>query len=230
MSAQFFPAIKSGYAEVVRRLLAADPGLIHTRENGLSPVMFAAYHHQPEIANYLADKTVTLTIFEASALGRTNQVMILLARDPLLVKEVSDDGFQPLGLACTFAQTGTVEYLLKAGAPVNVFSQNQLHAAPIHSAVAAGNLDIAVMLVQYGADINVEQQGGLTPLHIAAQSGHMDLVRFLVVNGADQEARSKDGRMPLDLAVDAGQTEAAKYLKEGITRRFRGKRSPVNIS
>jgi hypothetical protein len=71
MSRPFFDAIKQGNWEEVERQLDADPGLIHVRENGLSPIMVAAYYHHREIASYLADKTVALTIFEASATGRS---------------------------------------------------------------------------------------------------------------------------------------------------------------
>jgi ankyrin repeat protein len=230
MSLDFFAAIKAGNMDEVQRLLSRDPGLIHARENGLSPVLVAAYHHQQGIASYIADKTVTLTIFEASAIGRTNQVLILLARDPLLVNAFAEDGFQPLGLACFFGHKDTVEYLLKAGAPVNVYSQNPLHTAPIQSAAAAGQLDIVVMLVQFGAEVNVCEQGGYTPLHAAAQNGDLDMLRFLVLNGADQEAKSDDGKIPLDLALEAEKPEAAKFLKEGITRRFKGRRNPSKIN
>jgi uncharacterized protein len=230
MSTNFFAAIKAGNVDEMQRLLTLDPSLIHTKDNGLSPVLVAVYHHQPQMASYIADKTVALTIFEASAIGRTNQVMMLLAHDPLLVNAVAEDGFQPLGLACFFGHKETVEYLLKAGARVNVFSQNPLHAAPIQSAAAASQLEIVVLLVQYGADVNVREQGGYTPLHAAAQNGDLDILRFLVVNGADQEARSDDGKTPLDLAVEAEKAEAVKYLKEGITRRFRSKRSPANAN
>src|SRR6266508_981156 len=61
MSAPFFDAIKQGDRHALERLLVVDPSLIHARENGLSPILVAAYHHQPAIASFLADKTVGLT-------------------------------------------------------------------------------------------------------------------------------------------------------------------------
>ena len=226
MSTEFFNAIKAGNQDEVQRLLTLDASLIHARENGLSPVMIAAYHNEPEVAAFLADKTVAVTIFEASAIGRTNQVMMHLARDPLLVNAFADDGFQPLGLACFFGHFETAEYLLKAGAQVNSSSKNELRAAPIQSAAAAGHLEIVAILLRYGADPNVREQGGYTPLHAAAQNGDWDMLRLLAVNGADSEAKSDDGKTPLDLAIEAGKTNAATLIKEGITRRFKVKRNP----
>src|SRR5690349_3644443 len=142
MSEAFFEAIKRGERDEVERLLAADPGLIHTRQEGLSPILVAAYHGHREVASFLADKTVALTIFEAAATGKINNILRLLARDPQLVNSYAADGFQALGLASYFGHYDVVEYLLKAGAPVNVPSRNDLRAAPIQSAAAAGHVKI----------------------------------------------------------------------------------------
>jgi hypothetical protein len=66
MSAKFFDAIKQGNKNEVERRLMLDPVLIHVKENGLSPIMVAAHHHEPVIASFLADKTVAINIFEAA--------------------------------------------------------------------------------------------------------------------------------------------------------------------
>ncbi|MEO8357389.1 MAG: ankyrin repeat domain-containing protein [Chloroflexota bacterium] len=223
MSISFFDAIKQGNRYEVERQLIVDPSLIHLRENGLSPILIAAYHHEPEIASFLADKTITLTIFEASATGKINHVIRLLARDPELVYAYAEDGFQALGLACFFGQYDTAEYLVKAGAPVNSSAQNELKAAPIHSASAAGHQKILQMLLEHGADPNVPEQGGFTPLHAAAQNGNVGIIRTLLLGGADLTIKSEDGNTAMDIAMDAGYEKATVLLGEGVTRRFRPK-------
>lgn len=205
-------------------MLDADPSLIHLRENGLSPILIAAYHGQLEIASYLADKTVAITIFEAAATGKINNILRHLARDPQLVNAYAEDGFQPLGLACYFGHYEVAEYLIKAGAPVNSPSRNDLKAAPLQSAAAAGHEKIADLLLKHGADANIREQGGYTPLHAAAQNGDIAVIRTLIYGGADLTARSDDGKTPLDLAREANQMEAAKLLEEGITKRFKTRR------
>src|SRR5215213_6306050 len=171
MSLSFFDAIKQGNRHEVERQLIVDPSLIHVREEGRSPILIAAYHGQPEIASFLADKTVALTIFEAAATGKINNILRLLARDPQLVNAYANDGFQALGLASYFGHFDVADYLIKAGAPINSPSRNELKAAPIQSAASSGHEKIVELLLQHGADPNVREQGGYTPLHAAAQNG-----------------------------------------------------------
>ena len=224
MSAEFLDAIKQGNWEEVQRQLDADPGLIHVREEGLSPIMIAAYYGHPEIASYLADKTVALTIFEAATTGKINNILRLLARDPQLVNAYNEDGFQALGLAGYFGHYDVAEYLIKAGAPVNSPSRNDLKAAPLQSAAAAGRTKIVELLLKHKADPNIREQGGYTALHAAAQNGDEETIRALLYSGADLDIRSDDGKLPLDLALEEGHTEAAKLLQEGITKQFKPRR------
>jgi len=224
MNDDFFEAIKQGNRDEVERRLTLDPVLIHARENGLSPILVAAYHNEPEIASLLADKTVGLTIFEAAATGKINNIIRLLARDPQLVRAYSEDGYQALGLACYFGHLDSAEYLVKAGAPMNSLSNNEVKAAPIHSATAGGHHKIVRMLLENRADPNIREQGGYAPLHIAAQNGDEEMIRILLFGGADINLKSDDGKTPLDVAIEAGHEKATLLLGEGITKRFRIRR------
>ena len=221
MSEQFFDAIRAGNQDEVDRLLVSDTSLIHAREKGLSPVLVAAYNHKPELAEYLADKTVTLNIFEAAAIGRTTHLVRLLARNPDLVNAFADDGFQPLGLACFFGHHEAADYLARAGASINTSANNELQATPLQSAVAGGHASIVKMLLKRGAQPNVREKGGYTPLHTAAANGDFESTQLLILAGADQKLRSDDGKLPIDLAKEKGHQQVVELLKREITRRFR---------
>ena len=206
---------------MVERLLRATPGLIHEQENGCSPILLAAYSNQLRLASFLAEKAVALNIFEAAATGKTNHIIRILAHDPQLVNAYSDDGYQPLGLACFFGHLGTAQYLINAGARVNSPSQNKMKVAPLHSATAGSHTELVKLLLEHGADPNALQEGGFTPLHAAAQNGDVETIRTLLFYGADADAKSDEGRTPLDYAMKNKRTNAISLLKAGITKRLR---------
>jgi len=221
MSKEFFDAIKQGNLNEIQHLLSFNSDLINEKDNGLSPVIVAAYSQRTDIADFLCDKTGSLNIFEAAVIGKTNQLARHLARDPMLVNAYSCDGYQPLGLACYFGHYETAEYLIKAGAVVNSPSRNSLGATPLLSAVAAGHAKIVLLLLQHNANPNTRENNGYTPLHAAAQNGDTEVIRTLLFNGADMSICSNQGESPVDMAVEAGHTQAAALFKEGITRRFK---------
>jgi len=220
-SAEFFQAIKDGKQDAVARLLRTTAALIHEKENGLSPVLVAAYQSQPKIADFLAEKLVNLNIFEAAATGKTKQIMRILAGDPQLVNAFADDGFQPLGLSCFFGHLETAQYLVKAGARVNSPSGNDMKVTPLHSAAAGGHTAIVRLLLEHEADPNARDEEGFTPLHGAAQNGDLESIRLLLFYGADTHAQADNGKTPLDYATGPKKAKAARLLKEGITKRFR---------
>ena len=225
MSANFFKAIQGGDGETVKRMLNETPDLILAKsDQNLSALMTALYFHEFEIADFILDRMVALTVFEAAASGKLVHLISNLARKPELVNAYSEDGFQPLGLAAYFGRIEIVKYLLKAGAEVNSPSRNSLGVTPLQSAVAGRHLEITSLLLEAGASPNVCERGGYTPLHTAVMNGDMDIVRKLIFNGANVDAASEKDEKPLDMALESGHDEIANLLKAGITRRFRGSR------
>jgi len=222
MSKEFFDAIQQGNLGEVRRLLSHEPSLIHERnEDGLSPVMLAAYRRKRDILEFLCENAGVLNIFEAAASGRTRLALRHIARDPSLANAYASDGFQPLGLACFLGYYETAERLIQVGAMVNSPSRNEEGLTPIHLAAAAGNADIVLLLLEHGANPSARESHGLTPLHLAAQNGDVKTLHTLLFNGADMSICCNQGKLPLDLAIEAGHTQAADLLRQGITRRFK---------
>ena len=216
----FFEAVENGDIGLVRALLSKDADLAFQRaDNGLSAAMLARYNGHDEIVRLLLEQGVVTDIFEAAALGQISRVNQLLQQDPGQVNAFAPDGFTPLGLAAFFGNINTLKALLEQGAEVNLRSQNELNAMPLHSAVASRQTAVARILLEHGADVNARYLGGYTPLHAAAENGQVELVQLLLDYGANPEVTKDDGMTPLKLAELQGFTEVIDLLRHPLQKK-----------
>ncbi len=71
---------------------------------------------------------------------------------------------------------------------------------PLHIAALRGDRNAVRVLLDAGADPNVEDQRGCTPLHEALKAPHLQVARMLVAAGGQLDARSRDGVSPREMA------------------------------
>ncbi len=63
---------------------------------------------------------------------------------------------------------------------------------------------MVLILIENGAQVNVQSQNGFTPLYMAAQENHDGVVRLLLSSGANQSLATEDGFTPLAVALQQG--------------------------
>jgi ankyrin repeat protein len=206
--------ITTGDLMGLNALLTQTPALAKTvTSHHVSPLMLSCYYKKPDITKLLLKYLEEVNLFEASAAGKFDVVAHLVYTYPEAVNFFAEDGFTPLGLASYFGQFEIARYLVLKGADVNLPSNNGFNVYPIHSAAAGNYNDIARLLIENGALINVKQQAGVTPLHSAAQQGNLDLIILLLENGAEVNIRMEGGKLPADLAREKGFMEIAEALE-----------------
>jgi ankyrin repeat protein len=107
-----------------------------------------------------------------------------------------------------------VRSLLREGADVNASQGDGMSA--LHWAAAAGDAEMAAMLVEAGANVRaVTRIGHYTPLHLACRGGNAAVVELLLEAGSEVNARtSPGGTTPLHLAAASGSAEAVRLLLE----------------
>lgn len=183
-------AIKQNDIARAQALFEQDPTLVNARAaNGVSMVMLAQYYGRSEIVALLVQNNAQLDLYDASAIGDAERAAGWLAMQPELANTFSPDGFTPLGLASFFGHYAIVNILLMYHADPNIASNNSMHVAPLHSAVAGNHYAIAAKLIEAGADVNAVQTDGFTPLMGAAQNGSLQMAQLLLTHGADVNAR-----------------------------------------
>lgn len=78
----------------------------------------------------------------------------------------------------------------------------------LKQAAFKGHLEIAELLVKYGANINVDQG---EPLSVASQEGKFDVVKYLVSKGANVQA---ENNFAIRKSSERGHYEIVKFLYE----------------
>ncbi len=211
---EFLDAIQKGNLQKINQLLNTNPILATSKaKNSVSVILLALYHGHQDIARAIAAKKSELDIFEASVLGKFEQVKDLMGRDASLANSYSPDGFTPVALAAYLGQKDVTEYLLLRGANVNAVAKNATGFTALTGAIANNHVEISKMLVKRGADVNHRYEGGVSPLMEASLNGNVELVKFLLENRADPNAKTKDGKTPMSFAKEKNHAEVVEILK-----------------
>ena len=163
-------AAKIGDVSQVRAIVRANPELLTLRlSSGESPLMAALYRGHRAVVDELVRLGADVDVFAAAATGQLDALEAALAR-PDAVHAYSYDGWTPLHLAAFFGQLDAVRRLLQAGADVRAISRNSLANTPLHAATAGKHPDVALLLLDNGADPHVLDSGGHTPERIASEN------------------------------------------------------------
>jgi ankyrin repeat protein len=85
----------------------------------------------------------------------------------------------------------------------------------LHAAIDHENVQIALLLLENGADPNQAEANGTTPLHLALDAELPEVVEALCQLGADVNARNALGKTPLELArgLEVGADEVVHLLR-----------------
>ncbi len=212
---EFLEAIRKGNLQKINQLLDTTPILANSKaKNGVSAVLLALYHGHQDIAQTVAAKKHELDIFEASVLGKLEQVKNLVDNDPSIANSYSPDGFTPVALAAYLGQKDVTEYLILKGADVNAIAKNATGFTALTGAIANNHAEIAKTLVKKGgANVNHRYEGGVSPLMEASMNGNVELVNFLLESGADPSAKTKDGKTPISFAREKNHANVVEVLK-----------------
>jgi len=75
-----------------------------------------------------------------------------------------------------------------------------------------GELEIAQILIDWGADVNWIDGEGVTPLILASFKGHREVVVLLLAHNADVTVQDQWQRTALDYALRRGETDAIAQM------------------
>lgn len=113
--------------------------------------------------------------------------------------------------ACLLAaRNGHTDVVHAVARGVNLVAKGGQH--PLHPAAEQGNLQLAWVLFEHRADVNVQDHDGASPLMLASRNGRVDMVRQLVAHAADVHLEDADGRTALSQALDRAEAGCCAAL------------------
>jgi len=121
-------------------------------------------------------------------------------------------GWTPLMWACKVRngdsggrRVEAVQLLLAEGSDVNVVSMCEDGTCPLILACEMGMVEVAGVLVDHGASVNVYNSNGATPLTLACEQLTWQTITALVYKGADVNSPDKSGVSPLIYVCHCGR-------------------------
>jgi uncharacterized protein len=139
-----------GEVERVRRMLEADPSLVHTYSpDGFTLLGFATFFGQPNVDRVVLDfnPDVNAQAKNAQKVGAVHAAAAVQNHDMLRT-------------------------LLERGANPNAKQQSDY--TPLHTAAGRGDVEMAKLLIRFGADPHARGSDGKSVADVAREHGHVD--------------------------------------------------------
>lgn len=126
---------------------------------------------------------------------------------------VTDDALlTPLHIAVMHSELEIAKIIAEHGADIN--AKDEIGHTALHYAVMthSKNVELAELLIDSGAKIDIPGPADETPLHMSVGIGDIHLTHLFLTKGADVNARNKSGATPLHRAAASGRKEIAELL------------------
>lgn len=234
-------ASSNNHLSIARMLLTAGADPNAEVEASGNALFIATLKGHTEMTELLYTAGASLSLSGACALGRVDLVGEITAVKP---SEINAGDFGPLAQAVSEGYTNIVHLLLKHNVELNDpwytsnymsyalrFSDkdmvtlllehganpnltNWLGVSYLHVLALQGNIELAKLLIDFGADLNViDNEHSTTPLGWAAKYGKKEMVAFLLGQGAKRDLTGMpDWATPMEWAKRRGHPEIVDML------------------
>ncbi|KAM4708078.1 ankyrin repeat domain-containing protein 17 isoform 5-T5 [Discoglossus pictus] len=216
MHTALMEACMDGHVEVARLLLDSGAQVNMPADSFESPLTLAACGGHVELAALLIERGANLEevndegytpLMEAAREGHEEMVALLLGQGANINAQTEETQETALTLACCGGFLEVADFLIKAGADLELGC-----STPLMEAAQEGHLELVKYLLAAGANVHATTATGDTALTYACENGHTDVADVLLQAGADLEHESEGGRTPLMKAARAGHVCTVQFL------------------
>ncbi|XP_060553271.1 serine/threonine-protein phosphatase 6 regulatory ankyrin repeat subunit C-like isoform X2 [Ruditapes philippinarum] len=219
-------AVKENKLVIVERLIDLGVNLNDRAKDGRTVMHYAAAYAKDDIVKILLNKKADITITGGPkdelplhlACARTSgavTVVQAILRAAVKDQRLSMDkiGCIPLFLAAEVGNVAVCKELLSSHAEQQLNMQRKDNGdTALHVACRRRDMDLARLLVDAGAPVDLQNNEGQSALHIAAFEGDEAMLKFLLLNKASPYLTDKHDRSPVHIAAERGQTHIVDML------------------
>ena len=213
--------------EIISRLLAAGAqagaancedytalhfGAMYSREDTVSQLL--ARKADPGLAGG-PSKQNCLHLASARTSGQSASVLEALLQHCGKEARLQVDGTGNIPLFCAIesGNKNVVRLLLGSEAARQVAALKEpVGDTAMHLATRKRDSELVKVLVEAGAQVDVQNEEGQTPLHLACLYGCADIVRVLFLARATATISDKEDKAPIYLAAERGHTTIVEFL------------------
>lgn len=197
-----FVVASSGMSDLVSLFLAhgADPNFIADQRRSHAPLTAAVIEGHEDIIRIVVGGTANL--------HRTRALAFAIAQGNRRIAE-------------TLLRNGAPPQFHRAAIPTSFEDDHEEWVQPLLAAVQRNSLELVELLVDYGADVNVQcseyTRTGFAKLFDrvlfwAVEESHEAMVDLLLEHGADPEIADMMGSPPLTYAIESGNQAIVRSL------------------
>jgi ankyrin repeat protein len=188
----------------------------------IAPLLLAACAHNPAATTAVADQAPS----ETEALSPQDRLAFFINDvrrgecdkiEPALKSGLPIDGFDsldqtPLIAAVSQNQVECVKQLIARGADVNL-ADHAGWSPLIHAAYFGSGNELLGLLIDKGANIDAQNNRGLTALYLASAAGHEPQVQLLLAHNASTTLATQSGYTPVRVAQLRGLSRIVELLE-----------------
>lgn len=221
-------AVEENDDNIVKFLLNFDDCNVNAEMNGnLTPLHIAVSKNNLNIVKMLNEKNVKHDIYGTDKINYSDKMQpfhIAVYKNLIEMTEYfldiikvdvnikTEKGESALGIAARLNNFDMFKLLLNHGAFVDYYHHNSKEGlyyggTPLYHAIRNENVEMVDLLLNKGANVNVQLKDGTSVLHVAIKSGNEEIIKRLLNRDTDVNAKMNKSSSDRDLTPILQATE-----------------------
>lgn len=149
-------------------------------------------------------------VFDVARNGSVEEMQTLMNIDKDTINTKNANGFSPLILACYRGNIDVAVFLINNVKNIDEISPE---GTALVASIFKGDKKMSEILLQNGANPNIQNAEGITALMFAVQTQNEELVKLLLKYKSNKKLKDKKGKTAFEYAVFSNNKNIVNLLK-----------------